>query len=678
MNAGRYTEVETVTQSLIERQPNLGLLWKMSGAALLLQDKESLPALQRAAELLPDDAETHLYLGNALHDRGEFAGAAASLRRALKIDPDFAEAHDALGLALQALGILPAAEASYRRALALRPQYAEALGNLGNVLQDLGQFEQAAASYRRMLEIKPDVAEAHNSLGNALLALGQLGQAAESYRRALAIRPHAAGALANLAHVLRELGQSQEAIASCRRALEIKPDSPETYRTLGNAQFDLGQFDSAASSYGHALALRPDYAEAHAALGMLLRQMGRPVEAEGYCRRALAIKPDDAETVALLGELHADKGQFSEAHDLFGKSLAIDPDLPEGWSGIARYRKMGDSDAAWLAAVQRLLGKGLALQPEINLRYAVGKYFDDVGDFDNAFANYRLANELTKRFGIKHDRHKLQRRVDRLMALYDRHWLGKSGNEANRSPRPIFIIGMPRSGTTLAEQILASHPAVFGAGELRFWHAASAHYEASGLGRSGNAGVMARLAEDYLRQLAGLSGDALRVVDKMPANTMNLGLIHAALPNARIIHMQRNPIDTCLSVYFQIFSATHTYAHDLDDLAHHYAQYVRVMQHWRTTLPEGAILDVPYEALVEDPEGWSRKMLDFIDLPWDPRCLDFHQTDRVVVTASNWQVRQRISKASAGRWHNYEKFVGPLRHLLTLDSSDAAAAAAAP
>jgi len=175
-----------------------------------------------------------------------------------------------------------------------------------------------------------------------------------------------------------------------------------------------------------------------------------------------------------------------------------------------------------------------------------------------------------------------------------------------------------------------------------------------------------RLGRDYLRLLTSLSGDALRVVDKMPTNFAFLGLIHAALPNARIIHMRRNPIDTCLSIYFQHFESAVTYASDLDDLAHYYTEYSRLMNHWRSTLPQDVILDVPYEGLVSDQEAWSRKMLEFIGLPWEPRCLDFHQTNRSVVTASKWQVRQKISGSSIERWRNYEKFVGPLLPLMAL------------
>jgi hypothetical protein len=294
----------------------------------------------------------------------------------------------------------------------------------------------------------------------------------------------------------------------------------------------------------------------------------------------------------------------------------------------------------------------------------MGKYFDDLKNYEQAFHSYRLANELTKRYGAKFDKSQLSRHVDRTMSLYDREWLRVARIESTGSERAIFIVGMPRSGTTLAEQILASHPSVFGAGELRFWNDAAAAYEPSTTGGTTAASTIAALAMHYLRQLTDLSTDALRVVDKMPTNYANLGLIHAALPKARIIHMQRNPIDTCLSIYFQNFSISHAYANDLEDLAHYCAEYLRLMTHWRATLPEGTILDVSYDGLVEDQETWSRKMLEFAGLPWDPRCLDFHRTARTVLTPSKWQVRQKISKSSSGRWRNYESFVEPLRRLL--------------
>jgi hypothetical protein len=221
-----------------------------------------------------------------------------------------------------------------------------------------------------------------------------------------------------------------------------------------------------------------------------------------------------------------------------------------------------------------------------------------------------------------------------------------------QSPRPVFIVGMPRSGTSLAEQILASHPSVFGAGELPFWTDAAAAYAAATGEDMQN--LAATLGKDYLRRLDELSTDALRVVDKMPANFLHLGLIHDALPHARIIHLQRNPRDTCLSIYFQHFKTGLDYANDLEDLTNYYLEYLRLMEHWHDVLPESVLLDVPYEGLVGTQETWSRRMLEFIGLPWDAACLDFHRTERRVMTASKWQVRQKISSASVGRWRHYQ------------------------
>ena len=671
MNRGQYAQVEMKTRPLLDLHPNLGSLWKLHAGALMLQGKDSLAAMQRGSELLPMDAEMHLYLGNARHDHGDLAGAAASLHRALALKADFAEAHDSLGSVLQDAGQPADAAARFRRALELRPDFAEAHGNLGNALVELGQLEDAVYHYRRMLDLRPDLAEAHNNLGNALLSLRRFEEAVTSYRRALALRPNAPGAHANLGNALHALGRPQEALVHCRRALQLEPDSAEAEQLTGNALFDLGLFDEAAASYARALELKPDYLEAHIAAGKVLRQIGRIAEAEESCRKALGLAAHSSEALALLGEIQADRGRFDDAEKLFRQAIAIAPDQPEAWAGLARYRKM-QPDAAWLAAAQRLLGSALGVGQEINLRYALGKYFDDVEEFDNAFSSYRLANELKKRGAPKYDGERLARRVDQIIALYDADWLRRASAQGNESRRPVFIVGMPRSGTTLGEQILASHPDAFGCGELRFWHTARVDYEslalrgAAGRGDEGH-GAIAAAAEKYLSLLTGFSAEAARVIDKMPANFMNLGLIHAAFPHARILHMRRNPLDTGLSIYFQIFSNTHLYANDLEDIAHYFTQYCRLMAHWQSTLPKGTILNVPYEKLVSDPEAGIREIVQFVGLPWDPRCLSFNETERTVITASNWQVRQPISTSAAGRWRNYERYLDPLQRLTELE-----------
>jgi tetratricopeptide (TPR) repeat protein len=631
INGGRDTELEAKALELVDRYPKSGLAWKVLGLSRWRQGRDPLPALENAANYLPDDAEAHSNLGNALRTAGRPQEAVAAHQRALTIAPGYAEAHNNLGSALQDLGRLEEAAASYGRAAELRPSFAMALANLGGALKHLGRPHDAIDSYRRALLRDPTRAEVHCNLGNALLDLGQPEAAAASYQRALEIKPDFVAALVHLGGALRELGQASAAEARFREALQLQPGS----------------------------------AEVHHNLAVVLRLQNLTAQAEASCRTALDLNPRLVAAIVFLAKLQVDRGNFAEAEALFQRAIAIDPDSPEAWSGLPSLRKMTVLDAAWLAEAQRVADRSPAPRREVHLRYAIGKYFDDVRDFPQAFANYRRANELTKLYAPKHDREQLARFVEQLIQWHDRSWVARARNESRASQRPVFIVGMPRSGTTLAEQILASHPAVFGAGELPFWGIALARSLAASDGRNGEIDVRA-LADDYLRLLDGLSAAAERVVDKMPTNFLSIGLIHAALPDARIIHMRRNPVDTCLSIYFQDFETAYSYANDPGDLAHSYGEYLRVMDHWRSVLHENAILDVPYEGLVEDQEGWSRRMLEFIGLPWDPNCMNFHQTRRTVATVSSWQVRQAINKSSVERWRHYERFVEPLLRLTTL------------
>jgi tetratricopeptide (TPR) repeat protein len=696
----RLSEAEDNARALLTLYPNAGMLWKILGVALLRQRKDALAALRRTTVLMPHDAEAHRNLGAALHDQEDWAEALVSLRRALAIEPhdaealvDAADAMKALGRAREAvplyqqalqgspglveaqnnlgnafleLGQYDGAVCSYRLALAIKPDDAQIHCNLGNALRQLGLLDKAIASTRQALALDPTLSVAHNNLGLSLAALGQRTEAVASYRQALALNPSYVEALNNLGDVLRDLGERREAVSLYARAIEVDPGRADSHCNLGSVLFEFRRIDEATASYRRALALQPQYALAHLSLGTALRQQGRATEAEASCQAALANDPNYVEALTLLGELRADQGKFSEAEELFQRAIANKPDSPFAFVSIATHRKMTSDDTAWLQGAEALLAKRLPLGHEISLRYALGKYFDDVRQFDEAFSHYRQANELTKRYGSNYDRTKLTQRVDQIIGSFDAAFMRQSRARASTSELPVFIIGMPRSGTSLTEQILASHPAVFGAGELPFWDTAFVAYKEAVLKSDIGANLIPGVANDYLGRLTALSGGARRVIDKMPANFMYAGLIHAAFPRARILHMQRHPIDTCLSIYFQNFFNMGPYANNLDNLAYYYGEYVRITNHWRAVLPATTLLEIPYEALIEDQEGWTRRMLDFIGLPWDPKCLDFHQTERVVITASKWQVRQKIHAASAGRWRNYEKFLGPLQRLIDL------------
>ena len=619
-----------------------------------------------AAATPADEAQRLTDAADDLRARGKPQESVALYRRALALDPRSAEAHNNLGNAFVELGKPAEAAECYRAALAPSEANAVILCNLANALRQLGSLEEALACTRRSIALDPTLAMAHNNLGLVLGGLGQREQAVTSYRQALALNPNYVEALNNLGSLLRELGERREALALCRRAVELDPGRAGSHGNLGHVLFDLGEVDEAAASFRRAVALQPDSAALHTSLAAAQRMEGRAAEAEASCRAALAIEPDSVQALTLLGELSADRGQLAEAQQLFQQALAVDPDFPFTYWSITAHRKMTLEDSGWLRGARAALTKPLPLAHEISLRFALGKYFDDVAQYDDAFDSYRQANELTKRYGRSYERSTLSRRIDRMIGSFDVGFVDRYRNQGSPSELPVLVVGMPRSGTTLVEQILASHPSVFGAGELKFWGNAFAGFESAAAEGDQVAGLIPGMAREYLEQLSAVSGPALRVIDKMPANFRYAGLIHAALPGARIIHMQRHPIDTCLSIYFHNFLNRGSYANDLENMAHYYAEYVRLTEHWRRVLPTTALLEVPYEGLIADQEGWTRRLLDFIGLPWDARCLEFHRTDRVVITASKWQVRQKINSSSIGRWRNYAQHVGPLRHLVEL------------
>jgi len=599
LSAGQAAEAERLARGLLERHPDVGLLWQALATAQTQQGREALEAWRAAARALPNDAASHNNLANACARVGRIDDAIEGWRRAATIQPALIEAHL----------------------------------NLGEALQSREETEEALAAYRRGLAIDPSRIEALLGVGAISLAEGRLQDAAGAYARALKVQPKSAENLVNLGAAVRGLGRVDEAIDLFRQALAISPD----------------------------------LAEAHASLGTALRLLGRSDEAEASLADALRLKPYLVSAVLEMAEARADRGDFEGAEVLFKRAVAIDPDAPEAWAGTPRVRRMTRSDSDWLTGAHRVLAKAPPPRRLLHLHYGLGKYHDDLGEYAEAFEHFRQANILSRLRRPPHDRTALSNQVDKLIGAYGPGWFAAARGKGETSARPIFIVGMPRSGTTLLEQMLASHPEVQGAGELSFWGEAAAQAEAAG---GPDVDALGGLARDYLSRLEAQGLSARGVVDKMPANIMHLGLIHAALPNARILHMRRDPIDTCLSIYFQHFEPTMTYATDLGDLADYYRRYRQVTEHWRRTLPPGVCFDVDYESLVAEPRETLQDVLDFIGLPWSDACLDFQSTPRTIVTASKWQARQKIGAGSVGRWRRYQPFVEPL---LSLGSAPPAA-----
>jgi tetratricopeptide (TPR) repeat protein len=395
--------------------------------------------------------------------------------------------------------------------------------------------------------------------------------------------------------------------------------------------------------------------------------MGRLPEARDCYEKGLRSAPRSPQALVGIGQIEALNGRFDVAESAYRRALDIDPASPFAWAALVWLRKMTPADGAWLKRAEEIAASGLTLIDESTLRFAIGKFCDDVGDFARAFRNYQRANELQQQRGSPYDEKERSRFIDDFVSVYTHEVLAQPHAGASESKRPVFVVGMPRSGTSLVEQIIASHPAAHGAGELEFWTDVVRKHEGIIRREPPPEALRRRLAADYLGALARHSKDATHVVDKAPGNSDYLGLIHCIFPEARVIYLQRDPIDTCVSCYFQQFSPSMNFTTDLANLAHYYRGHRRLMAHWRGALRPGALLEVPYADLVADQEGWTRRILDFVGLPWDERCLNFQATERPVNTASVWQVRQKIYKSSIARWRNYEKYIGPLLELKSLD-----------
>jgi tetratricopeptide (TPR) repeat protein len=499
---------------------------------------------------------------------------------------------------------------------------------------------------------------------------GAYTEAIGVFQRLLKIDPHHAVALNNLGAALSKLSRYQEAEKYFRAAIQERPDFADAYSNLGTVSRWLGNFDESEKSLRAALKFNPSHLDARTNLGTTLALLNRFREARGYFNKVLKAQPRNADALFGMGQMASIEGRFDESEKILKRALQASPKMPSAWAALGSLRKMTHADEAWLRSVEEIAAGGIPAMEAATLHFAMGKYHDDVRQFAQAFEHYRTANELLKPVAPNYDRVARTTFVDDQIRLHSREKLAAARGGASASKKPVFVVGMMRSGTSLSEQIIASHPLAAGAGELEYWNAL-AHDRGAAIAQGQfliDESAKKSVAEAYLHILDQVSGTALRVVDKAVLNSDHLGIIHAVFPCARIIYMQRDPIDTCLSCYFQNFSLAHNFGLDLSDLAHYYREHHRLMYHWRTVLPQGSILEVPYEELVADSEGWTRKMLDFIELEWDARCLEFQATERPIATASFWQARQKIFNTSAQRWRNYEKFVAPLLGLKRLHS----------
>jgi tetratricopeptide (TPR) repeat protein len=618
------------------------------------------PAAPAAIQNLFDDARRH-------HQAGRLREAERAYRQFLAVNPRQPDGWYLLGMVAYQSGRHVTAVDLIGQAIGLRGDVPVYHNNLGIALAELGRFGEAAAHYQRALTLKPDFVDAYFNLGNALQGQGKLDEAIEHYQRAIALKPGYAEAHNNLGNSLKQQGRVEEAMAHYQRAIALKPDYAEAHNNLGIAFKEQDKLDEAMAHYQRAFALKPGSADAHNNLGNGLRQQGKYGEAMAHYQRAIALKPDYAEAHNNLSIALKEQGQFDEAQRAGERALEL------ASRNGRYYRQLFDgrrvvSDDRHLAAAEKLAEDmtSLPMGDQKELHFALGKAYADLGQRERSFRHFLDGNALKRRESVYNEPATLGF-LDRIRSVFTAELMHSKRDLGDPSMVPIFIVGMPRSGTTLVEQILASHPKVFGAGELTEFGKA-----VTSLGMPNGAlsfpEAVPALSAEQLRQLGASYLDSVRaaasgavlITDKMPGNFRFVGLIHLALPNARIIHVRRDPIDTCLSCFSQLFTGDQPYCYDLGELGRYYRAYQTLMEHWRRVLPAGVMIEVQYEEVVADVERQARQIVAYCGLEWDNACLAFHKTQRPIRTASVTQVRQPIYRTSVGRWKPYQHLLQPL------------------
>jgi tetratricopeptide (TPR) repeat protein len=709
---GRLAEAARLYQVILAVQPGHPEALHLLGVVAHQQGDHA-----RASDLIvraiggnPNDAMYHANLAEAYRALGQFDRAVASCRAALRLRPNYAEAANNLGLALLGQGRTDEAIARFGEALQLKPDFAMACNNLGNALRLRGDPNGALEHFRRAVEIgpdlaearsnlgqlllerhqpheahthlsvavrlRPDMAEAHNNLGNALRELGRTGEAERAYAQALRLKPGLAMTYNNMGQALQEESALDQARAWYERALQLEPDSARFHCNLASLLAGQEQYDEATARYHLALRLDPAHAEAHSGLGGVRHEQGDLEQAQVHYREALRCNPELPAAHAALGRAREELGDLAAAESCWRTALRLDPRQTGARAQLATLLrgKLPDEDLA--ALCQLLSDPDLPDARRSALQFGLAQVHDARGAYAEAAELLRRANALAlavaRKRGRYYDPAAHARFAAGTMAICTPAFFERVRGFGPESDRPIFIVGLPRSGTTLTEQILASHSQVFGAGELRL---ARDDFEA--LDPKADAALEAlarldpatacRIGERHLERLQELNADRPRVVDKMPDNYLYLGLLAVLFPRARFIHCRRDLRDVAVSCWMTNFSHIR-WANDPDHIAGRFQEYQLIMEHWRRVLPV-PVLEVDYEETVADLEGAARRLVGWCGLDWERACLAFHEGKRPVRTASVSQVRQPIYGRSVARWKHYETSLGALFARLKFNST---------
>ena len=669
--AGKFFQAENLYKQILQTEPNqpdtlhyYGVLAYQSGRSEI-----AIAMISKALICRPDYVDAHNNLGIILHDMGRLDEAVVSFGTALKLKPDYAAVHFNLANAYKDQGKLDDAIASLHWVLALQPDYAEAHNNIGIIFLEQDKLDEALVHFSKALVLKPDYAEALYNLGNCYRAMGKLDDAIACFRKAVVLVPDDAESHFNLGAALTAKGKLNEAITSFRKTVDLKPDDGGAYYALGKIFYTLSKLDDAIACFRKAVALKPDDANFYNHLGIVLNLQGYQEEAITSFRQALTLKPDSAEVYSNLGCVVREFGMRDDAIACFKKALALKPEYAGAYAGLSSVVKFTEVDDV-LQTMEHLYNKkDISEADRINLGFALGKAFEDLREYDRSFDFILEANRL-KRKSLEYSPEDEQEFFEKIKKIFSAEFFVDPPGTGYQDKTPIFILGMPRSGTSLAEQILASHPLVFGAGELTVLEKLVNGISINGTKLDFPESILSldrdafeRIGPDYIKNIRKYSKDAEHITDKMPYNFLHVGLIKTVLPAAKVIHCVRNPMDTCFSIFKRIFAGTFGYAYNMAEIGQYYNLYRDLMAHWEKVLP-GFMYTLRYEEMVLDQYDQTKNLLDFCGLPWDEACLNFHKKERKTTTASFTQVRQPIYKDSVELWKRYESRLEPLKKII--------------
>ena len=669
---GLFGQAERVCRQIIAARPGNADAHNILGVTLAAMDRfeDAVASLDRAIRINPQAPSYHANLGEVLRQAGKTEEAAPPLEAAVRLDPNNAQALNNLGIIHYEQKKYDDAVDYYHRALKSRPNMSEALNNLGNALRMTGDLDGAAYAYQEALTHRDVYPEAYNNLGTLLQQDRRLEEAEHALRKAIQQNPRYVEAHNNLAQLLFAQKNELEALRVLGDALKFAPKNVQTLLVTAKVQLRRSNFDAAEQAARIALQEEPENSEALTVLGQVLHETDRYDEAIEVLDKALKTNPESSEALNFYGVALKSVGRLEEAREAIIKALQLNDAMYGAYANLNDLVNFSDGVGEELFNRMDAIFESvenLEAEQYLPLHFAYAKALEDRGQHEKALDHYIVGGKM-KRAQLDYKESDTFDFFDSIREAFSAEVFEDRKYAGLNDDRPVFIVGMPRSGSTLVEQILSSHPDVYGAGEVKYLSRALGQLRDRFPSLPKYPEMVAKMtpaqleivAKNYQEALSATAGGAKRITDKLLTNYYFVGLIHLLFPTAKVIHTSRDPVDTCLSGFTKLFKDDMPHSYDLTELGRYYGKYRELMEHWEKVLPAGTLITVQYEDVVADTEKEARRLIEFLGLPWNEKCVDFHKSDRPVKTASVAQVRKPIYSTSVRRWHKYGNGLQPL------------------